>query len=142
MSGRIGFRIAAVLLLGLLLIGGAAALGYMAYSAGVSEGTAQAAGPSAPPGPVGPMPYYGFMPYRYHPYGFGFLGCLAPLFFLFIVFFAFRLLFGGMGWRRHGGPWGWHGGPFGSEEMRRHWMEKAEQWHREQHGEGGGAAKA
>jgi hypothetical protein len=75
----------------------------------------------------------------YHPFGFGFLWCLAPLFFLFLVFFAMRMIFGG--WRHHG-PWGWHGGPWGSDEMKNHWRERAEQWHREQHGGSAGEVKA
>lgn len=135
MSNGMGFRIAAGLLLVLALVAGAAAIGYVAYNAGLSQGAATSGAQVAPPAGA-PIPYYGFAPYPYHPFGFGFLGCLAPLFFLFVVFALFRLVVGGgMGWRRHG-PWGWgaHGwGP--PDEMRRHWQEKAEAWHREMHGE-------
>ena len=133
MSGNSGFRIAGAVLLTLLLVGGAAALGYMAYSAGVAQGAAQEGVQVVAPA-AAPMPYYGYPVYGFHPYGF--LWCLGPLFFVFLLFFAMRLAFGG--WRRHHGPWGWGGGPLGSEEMRNHWREKAEQWHREMH-EGGGA---
>jgi hypothetical protein len=142
-----GFRIAAGLVLVLALIAGAAALGYVAYNAGLAQGTSATA--QVAPAPGAPVPYYGYGFYPYHPFGFGFglLGCLAPIFFLFIVFALFRLVVGGgMGWRRHG-PWGpgVHG-PWVPEEMRRHWQEKAEAWHREQHGQAdapkGGAAGA
>jgi hypothetical protein len=148
MSGNNGLRIAGAVLLTLLLVGGAAALGYMAYSAGVAQGAAQAGAQIAPAAPSAalqgpsagaPVPYYGYPAYWYRPFGFGFLGCLVPLFFLFLVFFAVRMVFGGFGWRHHG-PWGGHHGPWGSEEMKNHWRERAEQWHREMHG--GGEAKA
>ena len=60
--------------------------------------------------------------------GFGFLGCLAPLFFLFLAFALFRFVFRPWGWR-HGG--GWHGGPG-------HWMKDGvpphfEEWHKRAH---------
>ena len=137
MSDRMGFRIVAGVVLVLALLAGAAAVGYVAYNAGLTQGAATGGAQVAPPAGA-PIPYYGFAPYPYHPYGFGFLGCLAPLFFLFVVFALFRLVVGGgMGWRRHGGPWGWGShGPFMPEDMRRHWTEKAEAWHREQHGQG------
>jgi hypothetical protein len=135
MYERSGLRIAAGLVLVLALIGGAAALGYVAYNAGLAQGTSNAA--QVAPASGAPMPYYGYGFYPYHPFGsgFGLLGCLAPIFFLFVVFALFRLVIGGgMGWRRHG-PWGWGHGPWMPEEMRRHWQEKAEAWHREMHGE-------
>ena len=145
MYGSSGFRIAAGLILVLALIAGAAALGYVAYNAGLAQGTSNAA--LVAPASGAPMPYYGYGFYPYHPFGFGWLSCLAPIFFLFVVFALFRLVVGGgMGWRRHG-PWGpgMHG-PWMPEEMRRHWQEKAEAWHREQHGQAdapkGGAAGA
>jgi len=135
MFGRMGFRIVAGLFLVLALIAGAAAIGYFAYNAGLAQGAATGGAQVAPPAGV-PAPYFGYAPYHYGPFGFGFLGCLAPLFFLFVVFALFRMVvWGGMGWRRHGGPWGWGpGGHLGSEEIGRHWQEKAEAWHREMHG--------
>jgi len=135
MSDRSGFRIVAGVMLILALLAGAAAIGYLAYNAGLAQGAATSGAQVAPPAGA-PIPYYGFAPYPYRPYGFGFLGCLAPLFFLFVVFALFRLVVGGgMGWRRHGGPWGWGpGSHFGPEGMGRHWQEKAEAWHREMHG--------
>jgi hypothetical protein len=130
MSGNTGLRIAGAVLLTLLLVSGAAAIGYMAYQAGVANGAAQSGVQVVAPA-AAPMPYYGY-PVWYGP--FGFMWCLGPLFFLFLLFFAMRLAFGG--WRRHG-PWGWHGRKWGSEDMREHWMKKAEEWHREQHGASG-----
>jgi len=124
MSSNTGVRIAGVVLLTLALIGGAAAVGYMAYTVGVAQGAGAT---------VAPMPGYAYPPYALHPYGMGFLGCLVPLFFLFCVLLAVRFILRGPGWRGHGGPWGWHNAPFGTDEMREHWREKAEQWHREQH---------
>jgi hypothetical protein len=133
MFDRMGFRIVAGLFLVLALIAGAAAIGYLAYNAGLARGAAADSAQVAPAAGL-PMPYYGYAPYHYGPFGSGFLGCLAPLFFLFLVFALFRLVVGGgMGWRRHGWGWGSHG-PFDPEEMRRHWGEKAEAWHREVHG--------
>jgi hypothetical protein len=120
----------------LLIVGGVAAIGYAAYSAGLAQGASQSGVQVVAPAAAAPMPYYGYSPMWYGP--FSFLWCLAPLFFLFMLFFAMRLAFGGFGGRHHG-PWGW-GGRWGSDEMRNHFREKAEQWHREQHG--GGEVKA
>jgi len=134
MSNHTGLRIAGAVLLTLLLVGGAAALGYMAYTAGVAQGAAQSGVQVVTPAvssAVAPMPYYGYPAYWYHPFGFGFLGCLVPLFFLFLFFFAMRLAFGGFG--HHHGPWGWRG-RWGSEEMRESFRQKAEEWHKQQHG--------
>jgi len=135
MSGGNGWRFAIGLVLVVALILGAAAIGYAAYTAGVAQGAAPAAGaPAVVPAyaPYGPMMYgYGF------PH-FGFLWCLVPLFFLFVVFGLFRFVVrGGMWGHRHGG-WGPRG--FMHEGMHSEWMERAEEWHRKQHG--GGEAKA
>ncbi|HMK07962.1 MAG TPA: hypothetical protein VK449_02925 [Anaerolineales bacterium] len=135
MSNNTGLRIAGAVLLTLLIVGGVAALGYMAYSAGVAQGASQTGVQVVAPAAAAPMPYYGYPPYWFQP--FGFLWCLAPFFFLFMLFFAMRLAFGGFG-HRHG-PWGWRG-RWGSDEMREHLRQKADEWHKEQHG--GGEAKA
>jgi hypothetical protein len=142
MFGNAGFRIVAGIVLVLVLIGGAVALGWTAYGMGLAQGAAQGGEQLSPQaGAPVPAPFYygGYAPYRFHPYGFGFLGCLAPLFFLFLVFFLFRMVFwGGMGRHRH---WGWGPkGPFSPDDMPGHWREMAERWHREQHGEGEGKA--
>ena len=135
MSGHIGFRIVAGFLLWLVLIGGAASLGWTAYNMGIAQGAAQS-GVQAGPQAVAPVPapyYYGaYAPYLWHP--FGFLGCLTPLFFLFLIFFLFRMvLWGGMGRHRH---WGWGPkGPFSPDDVPNPWRQRAEEWHRQQHGE-------
>jgi len=138
MSGGNGWRFAIGLVLVVALILGAAAIGYAAYNAGVAQGAAVAAGapavvPAALPAyaPYGPMMYGYGSPH----FGFGFLGCLIPLFFLFVVFGLFRFVVrGGMWGHRHGG-WGPRG--FMHEGMSAEWLGRAEEWHRKQHGEGG-----
>jgi len=136
MFGKIGFRIALGVLLTIALVGGAVALGWSAYNTGLAQGAMQAGSQVAPPA-GNPVPFYAYGPYRFHPFGFGFgfLGCLGPLLFVFLVFGLFRLLFwGGMG--HHHRHWGWGPkGPFMPEEFRNHWRERAEEWHREQHGD-------
>jgi hypothetical protein len=141
MSGGSGWRFAIGFVLVVALILGAAAIGYAAYSAGIAQGAALAAGaPAVAPAVVPAQAPYGPMMFGYgfpH-FGFGFLWCLVPLFFLFVVFGLFRFVVrGGMWGHRHGG-WGPRG--FMHEGMRAQWMERAEEWHRKQHG--GGEAKA
>lgn len=58
--------------------------------------------------------------------GFGFLSCLVPLLFVFLVFALVRGMFG---WRR----WGWHSGPGHWEQRGR---EKFDEWHKQAHGGG------
>jgi len=134
MSGGNGWRFAIGLVLVVALILGAAAIGYAAYSAGIGQGAAMAAGaPAVAPAvvPYAPYPYA----YGYPHFGFGLLWCLIPLFFLFVVFGLFRFVVrGGMWGHRHGG---WGPGGFMHKDMRSQWMERAEEWHRKQHGEGG-----
>src|SRR3989304_5223312 len=138
MSGGNGWRFAIGLVLVVALILGAAAIGDAAYNAGGARGVAVAAdAPAVVPAAVPAYARYGPMMYGYGSphFGFGFLGCLIPLFFLFVVFGAFRLVVRGGRWGdRHGG-WGPRG--FMHEDMRSQWMERAEEWHRKQHGEGG-----
>src|SRR3990172_3245620 len=71
----------------------------------------------------------------------GLLGCFAPLLFFFLVFALFRLIFwGGIGGHHH---WGMgHHGPggfpgFAPDDVRNRWSEKAEEWHRQMHEQGG-----
>src|SRR5512143_2076033 len=129
---RILWRVIVVL----VVIGAIAGLGYYAYTAGVANGLAQQVATQGGQNQTQPvMPY----PYYWHPFfgfgpGFGFLGCLIPLFLLFLIFGSLRFLFwrGPWGMRRHwhhGGPWGWREGeerpvpPF------------FEEWHKRAHGE-------
>ena len=142
MYGRSGFR----LLLVLLIVLGAAAVGIGAYQAGLAAGVTQVVAPGSAPAV---MPYYG------HPFGFGFgvFGFLGTLLFIFLIFAAIRAFaFAGGRGRGWGGPgrWGggWSGGPGGPGgtgpdgwrgspwEARAHQV--FEEWHREAHsGEAG-----
>lgn len=121
-----GFGLAGLLVIALA----AAGIGYLAYSAGVAEGVAQAAElPEAELGRVAPF-YYA--PYAFRPLGagFSFLGCLVPLLLLFLLFGGMRLLFAPWGM----GPWGRGWGRSRKDPERwQHFREQAEQWHREMH---------
>ena len=122
-----GWRIALGVVLVVALIGAGAALAWTAYNAG----QAQAAGAVAP---LAVAPY---RPYFMAPFGYGFIGCLVPLAFLFLVFGLFRLVvWGGMGRHMMHGGWGMHAG------MREHWRERMDEWHREAHATGGGEPPA
>jgi hypothetical protein len=92
----------------LVLVGAMLALGIFAYQAGLARGMA-AELPAPENGQV--MPYYPYfgLPYRYPLFGgFGFLGCLIPLFFFFLFFAALRALFWRGRWgMRHWGARGW-----------------------------------
>jgi hypothetical protein len=127
MKDRSSYRIVLGVVLVVALIAAAAVLGWMAYNAGLTRGAAQAAG-----APLGVARYGLVGPHFMAPFGFGFLGCLVPLAFLFLVFGLFRLVaWGGMGRHGHGrwGPRGW-----GMREgMREHWRQRMEEWHREAH---------
>ena len=134
MKDRGGFRIVLGVVLVVALSAAAAAIGWMAYNAGVTQGAAQGAG-----APAGVAPYAMYGPHFMAPFGFGFLGCLVPLGFLFLVFGLVRLVvWGGMGRHMHAGwgPRGW-GGPQG-DGMRTHWRQRMEELHREMHAAGSG----
>ena len=126
MYGRSGFR----LLLGLLVVIGAVALGVGAYQAGLAAGATQVVAPGTT-GAV--VPYYG------HPFGFGFgfFGFLGTLLFIFLIFAVIRAIaFGGRG-RGWGGPGGWSGGPGGQGWRGSPWESRAhdvfEDWHQKAH---------
>lgn len=97
------------------------AIGLVGYQIGVSQAIA-----TQLPAGAAPVAYYG---YPYH-FGFGFLGFLFPLFFLFLIFGLLRAaMFGGRGgWGHTGagymGRGGWGDG-----------RERIEALHRELHGE-------
>ena len=97
------------------------AIGLVGYQIGVSQVIA-----TQLPAGAAPVAYYG---YPYH-FGFGFLGFLFPLFFLFLVFGLMRAAFGG--------GHGWKGGPGYGYMGRGGWGDgraRIEELHRELHGE-------
>src|SRR6266851_4854001 len=112
-------RVVLGILVVLLLVVGAVAVGGYAYQLGMAQGLANSGKLVAPDGTgVAPVvPYYFGAPYFYHPFGFGFgfLGCLFPLLGFFLIFALIRGIFwrGGWGGRR---GWGGHGyGPGGQD---------------------------
>jgi len=118
-------RIVLAVLLAIVLIVGAAGLGVYAYNVGLAQGMADTGRPAAPATGVAPYPYYGA--FFFHPFGwgFGFLGCLFPLLFFFLIFGLLRAVI----W---GPRWGWH--------HHRHWERgehgvppMVEEWHRKMH---------
>ncbi|MFN8458521.1 MAG: hypothetical protein U0401_28355 [Anaerolineae bacterium] len=123
MNRRIVFGI----LLAMLLLAGVASVGVYAYNAGVAQGLVESGKlTDLPPGAEGRLyPYYGGPFWFHRPFGFGFFGCLGPLFFILLIFALLR----GLMW---GGPWGrghgWRHGPWekGVPPM-------FEEWHRQAH---------
>ena len=135
MFGRGPFSLAVGIVLVLAIVGGAAALGYSAYNAGVAKGLAQGGTSGAPAEPGAVAPYF-YAPYGFRHYGFGFgpFGCLIPLLFFFLIFGAMRMLFWPRRWGWGPGGWGRHG-YHGDEELPSWMRERAEKWHRQMHGE-------
>ncbi len=138
MFARSALRTALGVLIVLVIAAGILALGWTVYNAGVAQGAAQSGASVAPQG-AGPgiAPFYGSGPYFFHPhgFGFGFLGCLVPLFVVFLGFALLRMVMWGpwMG-PGHFGP-GMHG-RFRGEGWRGRWGEMAEEWHRQAHARG------
>jgi hypothetical protein len=107
-------RLVASILLVLVLVVGAVAVGGLAFNLGVARGLADSGKLVAPVG-GGVAPYFYGGPFFYHPFGFGFglLGCLFPLLGFFLIFALIRAVFwraawgGRRGWGGHG--WGGHG---------------------------------
>jgi hypothetical protein len=118
-------RVVVGIVLVLVVVFGAVAIGTNAYHAGIARGLEEAARLPAPGGATAgapPYPYYGphwyYGPYWHHGFGFGFL---FPLLFLFLIFSLFKGLF----WRRHWGHYGrWQAA--GVPPM-------FEEWHRRAH---------
>jgi hypothetical protein len=90
-------------------------VGAFAYQLGLSQGLA-----TTIPAGAAPVAYYG---YPHFGFGFGFLGLLFPLFFLFLIFGALRAAM----WGGRGGYAGWGWGAGGRQRI--------EELHRELHGE-------
>jgi hypothetical protein len=159
-------KVILTIVIGLLVIAAAVGVGFTAFRMGQAYGISQSpavatALANRPAGSDGVPPFaggsyaYGFGMGR--PFGgpfgggfehwgpgpaFGFLRCLIPLFFLFLLFAFFRLVFRPWGWRGGwGGPWGrgrWghHGGPDGQGGPEGHNVPPMfEEWHRRAHGE-------
>jgi hypothetical protein len=146
MSGRgiFGF------FMSLLFVGVLIAIGVGIYQAGVAQGVIDAG--RFPAG--APVPVSGY-DNGYHG-GFGFLGLLFPLLFLFLIFGLIRAAFGrGRGWGHHGygrgygyGP-GWGGGwdkgegaaTGGPDAWRQERDRRMAELHRRLHEEDGGGAQ-
>ena len=101
----------------LVAVLGAVAIGTNAYHAGIARGLEESGKLPAPGAGAPPYPYYG--PYWHHGFGFGFL---FPLLFLFLIFSVFKGLFWGRHWGGHRGSWRTAGVPPMFEE-----------WHRRAH---------
>jgi hypothetical protein len=135
MNKSIVFRIFMALLLVAAILG----LGAYAYKAGMAQGLALSAQSAAGEAGQSLQPYY---PMVYgHPFhmlgGYGFLGCLVPLFLLFLVFFALRGLF----W---GSPriWGhMHHGPWSRGEAGQGPTSMFNEWHRQAHAQAPSSAE-
>jgi len=111
----------------LVAVMGAVAIGTNAYRAGVARGLEESGKLAAPGAGAPPYPYYGphwyYGPSWHHgPFGFGFFGFLFPLLFFFLIFSLFRGLFWGRHWAGHHGSWKTTGVPPMFEE-----------WHRRAH---------
>jgi hypothetical protein len=94
MDGKVWLRIVSAV----VVVVAVGAIGYLAYSAGVAQGTGSSVG-VAPQGQLGAYA----APYFWHPFPFLGFGCLGPLFALFLVFVALRavsFLFWGPRWAR------------------------------------------
>ncbi len=84
-------RIVLGIVLVLVAVVGAVAIGTNAYHAGIARGLEESGKLPAPGAGAPPYPYYGphgyYGPYWHHGFGFGFL---FPLLFLFLIFSLFR----------------------------------------------------
>ena len=127
---RRGFGLVGLLATVILLV----IVGVIAYNVGWSDGVNTHL-PAATQGDGAPAYYYGP---HYWGGGFGVFGILWFLLILFGIFWLFRLAFWGFfGRRMMGGGWGygrgWGYGP-GSGGYKS-FEERAQEWHRRQHGE-------
>ena len=113
-------RIVLSVLLALVVVAVLAGIGFYAYNAGIAQGMVDSGKLVTPTTGMSPSPYFGGR-FFYHPFGFGFLGCLMPL----LVFFLICGLLRGIFWH---GRWGGH---------HRHWENgyppMLEEWHRKMH---------
>ncbi len=126
MVKHIVFRLVA----GLILLVAIAGIAFFAYQAGASHAAVVNAPPPVAGTSLSPYAFYG-MPFVYYwgfP-GFGFLGCLIPIFLFFLAFGVMRILI----WRPR---WGWRhmhrgnmeNGPWGKDVP-----SMFSEWHRRAH---------
>ncbi|MCH8339867.1 MAG: hypothetical protein IH858_13650 [Chloroflexi bacterium] len=123
MNGR--GRIVGGIVLLVAVVLGAAAIGYLAYNAGVVEGITQTAAGEALPGEAGKISphFYGRGIRPFWPGSF-LLFCLVVPFLFFLFFGVMKMVFAP--WRM--GGWGRGRGMKGGP-----WRERAEEWHRQMH---------
>ena len=118
MNGRIVFTVLIVLVIAASVLG----IASYAYNMGLTQGMATNVKLDVPTTGAVPYPYF-YAPFGMHGFGsFGFLSCLVPLFFFFVLFGVMRMVFwrarwGGMHHRK------WEGGV----------PPMAEEWHRKMH---------
>jgi hypothetical protein len=139
MNRSIVFRIVAALVLLVLLVAGAAGLGFTAYNAGVTQGLAQSGKLAVPPASAVPYPYaVPFFRYGFFGPGLGLFNCLSVLLAIGLIFLVVRgimfVVFGPRHWgRRHwagyglGDPSSWH------QPWDKGYPPMFDQWHRQAH---------
>lgn len=126
MAKHIAFRLVA----GLILLVAIAGIAFFAYQAGANHAVVATAQPPAAGSAPSSYLYYG-MPFGYFwgiP-GFGFLGCLIPIFLFFLAFGVMRILI----W---GPRWGWrhmHGGNMENGPWDKEVPSMFNEWHRRAH---------
>ena len=127
---RRGFGLLGLLATVILLV----IVGAIAYNIGYSDGLSTHL-PAVTQGDGAPAYYYGYG----HPFGFGW-GLFGIFWFLLILFGIFWLLrlafFGFWGRRMWMGGWGYgRGWGYGGRRFPGSFEERAQEWHRQQHGE-------
>ena len=137
------FRIVAAIVLVAVLAVGGGIIATSAYQAGAASAVTTVTGAAGTVVTPVVVPATGW---GWHPFGFvgWFFGFLFFVFFLFLVFGLIRaIVWGGRGRRGWYGP-GW--GPGGPDGARAHWESRAhrtfEDWHREAHGGSSGSGPA
>jgi hypothetical protein len=126
-----------------VIVGVLIAAGVAVFNAGAAYGLAQSGALAERLGREAPrlMPWMWGGPHLAYGWGgrpfgggFGFLGCLVPLFVFFLLFWLIRGAFGR-------GPWGWrHFGPGGRGDWEQHRQQMFEEWHRRAHEAAGPSA--
>jgi hypothetical protein len=116
-------RIISIVLLTLVAFAILTGVVFFAFNAGVAQGVMQSDKLPAPTTGAVPSPYYYGAPFLFHPFGFGFLGWLMPLFFLFVVFGFLRAIF----WHARWGGWRHH------RRWENEYPPMFEEWHRKMH---------